>query len=79
VLTDLIMPGFRGDLAVKVIRTHRPEIKTIFMSGYADQDVAESPELILYKPFALPELGRRLRSILDAASPDNAQRMKPAA
>jgi CheY-like chemotaxis protein len=79
VLTDLIMPGFRGDSAVKVIRTHRPEIKAIFMSGYADQDVAKDPELILYKPFALPELGRRLRSILDDASSDNAQRIKPAA
>jgi CheY-like chemotaxis protein len=79
VLTDLLMPGTRGDSAVKVIRTQRPAIKAIFMSGYADQDVAEDPESILYKPFELPELGRRVRSTLDTGSANATQRIDPAA
>jgi PAS domain S-box-containing protein len=79
VLTDLLMPGFRGDTAVRVIRTHRPAIKAIFMSGYADPDLAEDSESILYKPFDLPELGRRLRSVLDVGSPNGALRIDPAA
>jgi CheY-like chemotaxis protein len=79
VLTDLLMPGTRGDSAVKVIRTQRPAIKAIFMSGYADQDVAEDPESILYKPFELPELGRRVRSALDTGSANATQRIDPAA
>jgi CheY-like chemotaxis protein len=79
VLTDLLMPGFRGDAAVRVIRTHRPDVKAIFMSGYADQDVSEDREGILYKPFELPELGRRIRSLLDVYSPEDASQVKPAA
>jgi CheY-like chemotaxis protein len=67
VLTDLLMPGIRGDSAVKTIRAQRPMIKSILMSGYADLDVTENPEDILYKPFEFPELGRRIRSLLDAA------------
>ncbi len=80
VLTDLLMPGMRGDSAVRAIRSHRPGVKAIFMSGYTDQDVAADPAAILNKPFEFPELGRRLRSILDtdltradkrAAEPDH--------
>jgi len=79
VLTDLLMPGMRGDSAVKAIRTHRPAIKAIFISGYVDQDVAEGPERILYKPFDLPELGQRVRSVLDAHSTNAARHLDPAA
>lgn len=68
VLTDLLMPGMRGDSAVRAIRSHRPEVKAIFMSGYTDQDVTGDPAAILSKPFEFPELGRRLRSILDSDS-----------
>jgi CheY-like chemotaxis protein len=71
VLSDLLMPGIRGDSALKEIRAHRPEVKSIFVSGYADQDVAGDTENILYKPFELPELGRRLRSVLDEQSPQS--------
>ena len=79
VLTDLRMPGMRGDSAVKVIRTQRPAVKAIFTSGYADQDAGTDPESILYKPFELPELGRRLRSALDTSSASTAHRVDPAA
>ena len=71
VLSDLLMPGIRGDSAVKEIRAHRPDVKAIFVSGFADPDVARDTEDILYKPFELPELGRRLRSVLDEPSPQS--------
>jgi CheY-like chemotaxis protein len=71
VLSDLLMPGIRGDSALKEIRAHRPDVKAIFVSGYADPDVARDTENILYKPFELPELGRRLRSVLDEPSPQS--------
>jgi PAS domain S-box-containing protein len=79
VLTDLLMPGVRGDSAVKTIRAHRPAIKVIFMSGYADQDLSADSENILYKPFELPELGRRLRLALDDGSAKAARHFDPAA
>ena len=77
VLTDLLMPGMRGDSAVRAIRSHRPEVKAIFMSGYTDQDVTGDPAAILNKPFEFPELGRRLRSILDNDSSRVAKKREP--
>ncbi len=74
VLTDLLMPGMRGDSAVRAIRSHRPEVKAIFMSGYTDQDVTGDPAAVLNKPFEFPELGRRLRSILDTDSTRTAKK-----
>ena len=79
VITDLIMPGIRGDSAVKAIRTQRPFIKAILMTGYADQDLAQMPESILHKPFELPELGRRVRTVLDARAGETGHHLDPAA
>lgn len=78
VLTDLLMPGIRGDSAVKTIRMHRPEIKAIFMSGYTDQDLVAGPQTMLHKPFEFPELGRRVRAVLDKPESDGGQ-LDPAA
>ncbi len=64
-VTDLHMPNRRGDSAFEVIRKDRPKIKAIFISGYLDDRVAQEAEKALNKPFALPELGRRVRSVLD--------------
>lgn len=79
VLTDILMPGVRGDLVVKTIRTHRPAIKAVYMSGSVGQEVAEGPDSVLYKPFEFPDLGRRLRSVLDAGSRNEARNLDPAA
>jgi two-component system, cell cycle sensor histidine kinase and response regulator CckA len=70
VLTDVLMPGMRGDSAVKEIQAHRPTIKAIFMSGFADQDIEDSVDGILHKPFEFPELGRRIRATLDSDPAD---------
>ena len=66
VIADILMLGMRGDAAVRAIRTHRPRIKAILISGYVDQGVSDNPESILPKPFDLPELATRIRSVLDA-------------
>ena len=68
-LTDLHMPKRRGDSAFDVIRRDRPGTKAIFISGYLDDQIAGGPENMLRKPFALPELGRRVRSVLDINDP----------
>jgi two-component system, cell cycle sensor histidine kinase and response regulator CckA len=79
VVTDLLMPGLRGDLAVKMIRAHRPAVKAIIMSGHVSQEVEEDLGAILYKPFDLPELGRRVRKTLDAESAPQGDVVDPAA
>jgi len=69
VLTDVLMPGIRGDAVVEEIRRRRPGVKAIFMSGYTDQDLTSNAETMLQKPFDFPELGRRVRKILDGTIP----------
>jgi len=39
------------------------------MSGYTDQDLTSNAETMLQKPFDFPELGRRVRKILDGTIP----------
>jgi CheY-like chemotaxis protein len=65
VLTDILMPILRGYAAVKAIREHRPNVKALYISGYSEENAADSGSEVLYKPFEFPELGRRLRSVLD--------------
>jgi len=65
VVTDMLMPGIRGDSAINQIRNSRPNIKALIMSGYTDQDFPLEMGEVLYKPFEFPELGRRLRELLD--------------
>jgi PAS domain S-box-containing protein len=65
VLTDLLMPVMRGDAVVRFVRERRPDVKALYISGYSeDLSTDEGIELLL-KPFEFPELGRRVRSVLD--------------
>jgi len=66
VVTDLLMPIMRGDAAVASIRQDRPNIKVLYISG-STEDLAGGAE-VLHKPFKFPELGRRVRAVLDSAS-----------
>jgi PAS domain S-box-containing protein len=65
VVTDIAMPALRGDAVVKRIRERRPRAKVLYMSGYAEDLETDISGDVLYKPFEFPELGHRVRSILD--------------
>jgi two-component system, cell cycle sensor histidine kinase and response regulator CckA len=65
VLTDLLMPIMRGDAVVDSIREHRPEVKVLYISGTLE-DLRADPAEVLSKPFEFPELGRRLRTVLES-------------
>ena len=66
VVTDLLMPIMRGDAAAASIRQDRPSVKVLYISG-STEDLAGSAE-VLHKPFQFPELGRRVRTVLDSGS-----------
>jgi two-component system cell cycle sensor histidine kinase/response regulator CckA len=66
VVTDVLMPILRGDAVVSSIRERRPDIKALYISGCLEDPVADKTAEVLLKPFEFPELGRRVRSILDA-------------
>jgi len=74
VLTDLLMPIMRGDAAVEAIREHRPGIKALYISGTSENLGAYEFAEVLPKPFEFPELGRRVRTVLES----NLKLKKPA-
>jgi signal transduction histidine kinase/CheY-like chemotaxis protein len=70
VMLDLTMPRLNGQEVLRRIRSLRPDVKVILMSGYAEEHVAgrfSADELsgILQKPFEREELRRKLRMALE--------------
>ncbi|WP_020586887.1 PAS domain S-box protein [Desulfobacter curvatus] len=69
-MTDVIMPEMNGrDLAEKV-KAVFPEIKLLFMSGYAanvvtNQGVLDEGVAFMQKPFSTNELAKKIREVLD--------------
>jgi hypothetical protein len=57
------------------LKNLKPDIKVLFMSGYAQQAAVSNGELstgapILEKPFALEALSKKVREILDIDGTD---------
>jgi PAS domain S-box-containing protein len=70
VLTDLVMPEMGGNELVERLRARRPELRVVFMSGYADWIVTGngSPRTgtgFVEKPFTVDTLMRQVREVLD--------------
>jgi two-component system, cell cycle sensor histidine kinase and response regulator CckA len=73
VLTDVVMPRMSGPDLVKRVRTARPDVKVLFMSGYTDAATGLRAMLgvdtqFIQKPFAASALLAKVREILDQAS-----------
>ena len=71
VLADLLMPGYDGRTAVRRLRELRPELKAMYMSGYAEPEVfaradgaADDGAPILSKPFTARDLAMTLRAVV---------------
>lgn len=70
-LTDVVMPQMSGRELAQRLEQLRPEIKVLYMSGYAEdvlsrQGVLESSITFLQKPFRQYELTAKIREVLDA-------------
>jgi PAS domain S-box-containing protein len=69
-MTDVVMPEMNGrDLAKKLLAIN-PDIKSLFMSGYtanviAQQGVLDTGMSFIQKPFSSRELGGKLRRIFE--------------
>jgi len=68
-MTDVVMPGISGRELSERVKTVRPDIQVLYMSGYADQAVVhhgilKSDAVLLQKPFTLSALALKLREIL---------------
>ncbi len=70
VLLDLNMPGANGVDVFKVIRMGRPEIKVLILSGNLTGEARRELQSLgqnnfIQKPYALDDVGRHLRALLD--------------
>jgi PAS domain S-box-containing protein len=70
VLTDVVMPGMNGRGLVERLSGIRPSIKSLYMSGYTDDDIIrrgfiEPSKSFLQKPFTSEALLETVRKVLD--------------
>jgi CheY-like chemotaxis protein len=69
-LTDVVMPEMSGYELAAHAHEHRPDLPTLFMSGYALGAAGPVPDpdaVFLKKPFAPAELAEAVRDALDRA------------
>lgn len=77
-LTDVIMPEMNGRTLSDVLKAKRPELRSLYMSGYTSDVIAHHGVLdqgveFLEKPFSRRSLLKRVREVLD--KPAAASRM----
>jgi len=79
VVSDVVMPGMSGPALIELLLLTRPDLKVLYMSGYANDalvnhSVVERGFVFLQKPFAPLELVRKVRelaaSAIAASEPD---------
>ncbi|RST30821.1 response regulator [Sphingomonas ginkgonis] len=69
-ISDVVMPAMDGPTMVREARKSRPDLKVLFMSGYAEEQLRKSIDIanvaFLPKPFSVQELAEAARRTLAA-------------
>jgi two-component system cell cycle sensor histidine kinase/response regulator CckA len=70
IITDVIMPGKDGPTWVQIARKNRPDVRVIFVSGYAEDSFPSEQAQItgsvfLPKPFSLDQLTQTVQAQFD--------------
>jgi len=73
-ISDVVMPSMDGPTLVRAARRLRPEMRIIFMSGYAESAFRKNDEKaeelhFLPKPFGLKQLVAKVKEVLSGAPP----------
>ncbi len=68
VISDMVMPGMRGDALAKALWNEHPRLPILFISGFAEGDLPSRPDgwepQLLLKPLSLRELAASVRQTL---------------
>ena len=70
-LTDIVMPGLKGEVLVERVTSIRPDVRVLYMSAYTEDAVVNLGILapgtnFIEKPFGPEELARKVRKVLEA-------------
>jgi two-component system cell cycle sensor histidine kinase/response regulator CckA len=70
-VTDVIMPGMSGPRLAEQLRTRRPTLRVLYLSGYSEDELDRAsgtgPDTaFLPKPYTGASLARKVREVLDA-------------
>lgn len=71
-ITDVVMPNMDGPTLVKNITKQKPDLKVIFISGYAEDAFRKDLDFdinkieFLPKPFSLKEIAEKVKEVLSA-------------
>jgi PAS domain S-box-containing protein len=73
-VTDVVMPGLGGRALAEQLQVRRPEVRTLYVSGYTEdavvrRGVLESNVAFLAKPFSPDALARSVRDVLQGPLP----------
>ena len=71
-ITDIGLPGLNGRQVADAARLQRPDLKVLFMTGYAENAAINngilSPGMqMITKPFAMDVLTRRIRDLVQSS------------
>ncbi len=72
IITDVVMPSMDGPTMVRHVKQLKPDLRVIFMSGYAEEafrrnDQSSEDIHFLPKPFGLKQLAAKVKAVLSAA------------
>jgi PAS domain S-box-containing protein len=70
-VTDVGLPGMNGRQLAEIAREQRPELRVLFMTGYAGNAQVRGAFLeqgmdMLTKPFSIDDLAQRVRKLIEA-------------
>ncbi|NWD89758.1 response regulator, partial [Pseudomonas sp. K5002] len=70
-VTDVGLPGMNGRQLAEIARQHRPDLKVLFMTGYAEkaaerQGFLEEGMDMVAKPFSIDLLANKIRSMISS-------------
>jgi PAS domain S-box-containing protein len=68
-MTDIGLPGMNGRQIADAALTHRPELRVLFMTGYAESaakgEFLEKGMQIIVKPFTMDKLAAKIREMFE--------------